>query len=56
MHADWIDQLIARYGTSLSPAEAAEAVQREIGLVFSHVLEDAAGFQSKNIFKKQKSS
>ena len=45
VHADWIDQLIARYGTSLSPAEAAEAVQREIGLVFSHVLEDAGVFK-----------
>ena len=37
--------MIARYGTSLSPAEAAEAVQREIGLVFSHVLEDAGVFK-----------
>ena len=45
VHADWIDQLIARNGTSLSPAEAAEAVQREIGLVFSHVLEDAGVFK-----------
>ena len=45
VHADWIDQLITRYGTSLSPAEAAEAVQREIGLVFSHVLEDAGVFK-----------
>lgn len=45
VHTDWIDQLIARYGTALAPEQAAEAVRREIGLVFSHVLEDAGVFK-----------
>ena len=45
VHADWIDSLIARYGTTLTPEQAAETVRREIGLVFSHVLEDAGVFK-----------
>lgn len=45
VHADWIDSLIARYGTALTPEQAAETVRREIGLIFSHVLEDAGVFK-----------
>lgn len=45
VHADWIDQLIARYGTAMTPQEANSAVKREIGIVFSHVLEDAGVFK-----------
>ena len=45
VHADWIDALIAQYGTSLSPEEAMETVKKEIGLVFSHVLENAGVFK-----------
>ncbi|MBQ8648210.1 MAG: UDP-glucose--hexose-1-phosphate uridylyltransferase [Oscillospiraceae bacterium] len=45
VHADWIDGLIAKYGTALTPGEAEHAVRGEIGLVFSHVLEDAGVFK-----------
>ena len=39
---EWTD---IRLTVSKADAEAAEAVQREIGLVFSHVLEDAGVFK-----------
>ncbi|MGN0984688.1 MAG: UDP-glucose--hexose-1-phosphate uridylyltransferase [Gemmiger sp.] len=45
VHADWIDSLIARYGTALKPETANEVVKKEIGLVFSHVLENAGVFK-----------
>ena len=45
MHADWIDALIAKYGTSLTPVAAHAAVRDEIGVVFSHVLENAGVFK-----------
>lgn len=45
VHADWIDALIAKYGTAMKPAEANEAVKAEIGTVFGHVLEDAGVFK-----------
>ena len=45
VHADWIDSLIETYGTSLKADEAQEAVRREIGIVFSHVLENAGVFK-----------
>ena len=45
VHADWIDSLIEKYGTSLKTDEAQEAVRREIGIVFSHVLENAGVFK-----------
>ena len=45
VHADWIDQLIAKYGTNLAPQDANNVVKREIGTVFSHVLENAGVFK-----------
>ena len=45
VHADWIDALIAKYGTALRPEEANEVVKKEIGIVFSHVLENAGVFK-----------
>ena len=45
VHADWIDSLITRYGTSLSEQEANKTVKKEIGKVFSHVLENAGVFK-----------
>lgn len=45
MHADWIDELIAKYGTSMKPEDANNAVKQEIGVVFSHVLENAGVFK-----------
>ena len=45
VHADWIDALIAKYGTSMKPEAANKAVKAEIGTVFSHVLENAGVFK-----------
>ena len=45
VHADWIDQLIAKYGTAMAPQDANNAVKQEIGTVFSHVLENAGVFK-----------
>ncbi len=45
VHADWIDTLIAKYGTALPRAEAEQAIRAEIGTVFGHVLEDAGVFK-----------
>ena len=45
VHADWIDSLIAKYGTALSESEANKVVKKEIGVVFSHVLENAGVFK-----------
>lgn len=45
VHADWIDELIAKYGTALSHDKAEKAVRDEIGIVFSHVLENAGVFK-----------
>ena len=45
VHATWIDSLVAKYGTSMTPVAANTAVRNEIGAVFSHVLEDAGVFK-----------
>ncbi len=45
VHADWIDALIAKYGTALSAEQALDTVKEEIGIVFSHVLENAGVFK-----------
>lgn len=45
VHADWIDALIAKYGTGMKRSEAEAALRDEIGLVFSHVLENAGVFK-----------
>ena len=45
VHADWIDELIARYGAAMTPVAAHAAVRAGIGAVFSHVLEDAGVFK-----------
>ncbi len=45
VHADWIDELTARYGTAMTDADALAAVRKEIGLKFSKVLECAGVFK-----------
>lgn len=45
VHADWIDSLIAKYGTCLPREVAEDALRQEIGVVFSHVLENAGVFK-----------
>ena len=45
VHADWIDELIVKYGTHMKPEAANKAVKAEIGTVFSHVLENAGVFK-----------
>lgn len=45
VHADWIDKLLAKYGTALAPEAAAEVVKKEIGAVFGKVLENTGVFQ-----------
>ncbi len=45
VHADWIDGLIKKYGTGMERAAAEAALRDEIGMVFSHVLENAGVFK-----------
>ncbi len=45
VHADWIDGLVAKYGTQMARPAAEAALRDEIGTVFSHVLEDAGVFK-----------
>lgn len=45
VHANWIDELVAKYGTAVPESEALEIVRKEIGIVFSHVLENAGVFK-----------
>lgn len=44
-HAEWIGELITRYGSSLSEQEATAAMQREVGLKFAAVLADAGVYK-----------
>jgi len=44
-HAPWIAELVSRYGTSLTPGEAEEALRAEVGRKFLRVLEDAGVFK-----------
>jgi UDPglucose--hexose-1-phosphate uridylyltransferase len=44
-HAAWIEALVSRYGTALSPAEAAQVLQREVGAKFLNVLEHAGVYK-----------
>ncbi|MDD4850818.1 MAG: UDP-glucose--hexose-1-phosphate uridylyltransferase [Gemmiger sp.] len=48
VHANWIDTLVAKYGTTLPPEAAEAALRQEIGTVFSHVLENAGVFKMDN--------
>lgn len=45
VHADWIDSLIETYGTAMTAPAAEEAIRKEVGTVFSHVLENAGVFK-----------
>lgn len=45
VHADWIDELLAKYGTALAPEATAEVVKKEIGVVFGKVLENTGVFK-----------
>lgn len=44
-HAEWIGELITRYGSSLGDREAKEAMQREVGYKFAAVLADAGVYK-----------
>lgn len=44
-HADWIGELTARYGTSLTAEAAARAVRDETGAKFARVLADAGVYK-----------
>ncbi|KIL39727.1 galactose-1-phosphate uridylyltransferase [Gordoniibacillus kamchatkensis] len=44
-HAAWVGELIARYGTKLSAAEAEAALQQEVGAKFLNVLEHAGVYK-----------
>ncbi len=44
-HADWIDYLVEKYGTVLSPNGAEQAVKQEIGAKFETCLEHAGVFK-----------
>ena len=45
VHADWIDSLLEKYGTALPRATVEQVLRKEIGIVFSHVLENAGVFK-----------
>ena len=45
VHADWIDALVKKYGTGLKREKAEAVLRDEIGIVFSHVLENAGVFK-----------
>ncbi|MNC63279.1 Galactose-1-phosphate uridylyltransferase [compost metagenome] len=44
-HAEWIGELITRYGSSLTEQEATAAMQREVGLKFAAVLADTGVYK-----------
>lgn len=44
-HAQWLDELVARYGTALSAEAAMETVKREIGVKFETCLEHTGVFK-----------
>lgn len=44
-HYAWIQELAARYGTALTPEEAAEALRREVAQVCAQVLRDAGVYK-----------
>ena len=44
-HADWLNLLVKKYGTALSPEQAQDAVKREIGAKFETCLEHAGVFK-----------
>jgi len=44
-HADWLEELIAKYGTALTAEVAAEAIRGETGEKFHRVLADAGVFK-----------
>ena len=43
-HADWVDEFLPRYD-SVTKENIGEIIQKEIGLVFSEVLEDAGVYK-----------
>ncbi|GLX66283.1 UDP-glucose--hexose-1-phosphate uridylyltransferase [Paenibacillus glycanilyticus] len=45
LHAEWIESLVARYGTANSQEEAQALVENETGAKFSEVLKDAGVFK-----------
>jgi UDPglucose--hexose-1-phosphate uridylyltransferase len=45
MHGPWVREILAKHGRLHDDAEITKMLQDEIGLVFSHVLEDCAVFK-----------
>ncbi len=43
-HADWVDEFLPRYD-GVTKENIGEIIQKEIGLVFSEVLEDAGVYK-----------
>lgn len=46
LHKEWIDELVMQYGNANDPVQAEKIVQKEIGNVFLHVLEDCGVFKN----------
>lgn len=44
-HAFWIDELVTRFGTALDREEAVKTVQNEVGIKFTHILEQAGVYK-----------
>ncbi|MNO29360.1 Galactose-1-phosphate uridylyltransferase [compost metagenome] len=44
-HASWIQELAARFGTAMEREEAVKAVQNEVGIKFTHILEHAGVYK-----------
>ena len=44
-HLPWIEELLGKYGMGLSPEQAHAAIEREVGDICTHVLEDAGVYK-----------
>ena len=43
-HADWVDSFLPKYD-SVTPENIMDILQKEVGFVFTHVLEDAGVYK-----------
>ena len=43
-HADWVDSFLPKYD-SVTPENIMDILQKEVGIVFTHVLEDAGVYK-----------
>ncbi|KWX73252.1 UDP-glucose--hexose-1-phosphate uridylyltransferase [Paenibacillus jilunlii] len=44
-HASWVQELVSRFGTAMEREEAVKAVQNEVGIKFTHILEHAGVYK-----------